>query len=83
MDLKNDENEILSFRSLINKGKELLENGDTGGGIVKIIEAEQYKKEKPGIFLKPFYANRRIKKNTTNLEKRKPAIELLPENSRY
>lgn len=36
MDLKNDENEILSFRSLINKGKELLENGDKKYSKVKI-----------------------------------------------
>ena len=36
MDLKNDENEILSFRSLINKGKELLENGDKRYSKVKI-----------------------------------------------
>ena len=36
MDLKSDENEILSFRSLINKGKELLENGDKKYSKVKI-----------------------------------------------
>lgn len=36
MDLKNDENEILSFRSLINKGKELLENEDKKYSKVKI-----------------------------------------------
>ncbi len=28
MDLKNDENGILSFTKLIDKGKDLLENGD-------------------------------------------------------